>query len=431
MIGRPRHSFRRRIRATDIAIWGRPSGKTVQRLPLAAGLTAGLAAALLASPSASAQGAATPARPAPPKPIFGQVIPQITGENGYEELVLAADVLGASPLYEASQKNDQPLAVKRAVLKDRHVTRALALLQVAVKKPVLSPRSKLSFSTALPEVQRFRDLARLLAIQQYVFLADGRVPEAIGNARLGLMFADVIQQDTLIQGLVGLACRRLAMLPLIDHLDQLSAKDCEAVYRLALQALNSPNPQDRIFAGDARWTREGLKDFGEELKKKGAPAFAQLFTADDENGRQVAQAFPNTPEEIDRTIAEAERHMTRYYEQIARELTRPPWQRAFPEPVVNGDPATMLASSLVPAFAKVDEAYTREMARLRMLACEVAIRRYRWEHDRLPSDLSGLRLGELAIDPFTGQPLVYGVKGRTFTLSSAGPPGRAPVSLNR
>lgn len=409
----------------------RPSVRGSASVSLATVFALGL---FLAPPPSHAQGTPKP----PPKPIFGQVIPQITGENGYEELVLAADVLAASPVYAEAQKSDPPLAVKRAILKDRYIARALALVQVAVRKPVLSPRSKLTYSTALPEVQRFRDLARVLAIQQYVFLADGRVPEAIGNARVALQFSDVIQQDTLIQGLVGLATRRLTLAPLVEHLDQLSARDCEVVYRLALQSLAAPSTQDRIFAGDARWSREGLTDFRNALKEKGPAAFGGLFTADDENGQRVAQSFPNTPDEIDRTIAQAEMHMARYYEQIALQLKRPPWERKFPEPAHNGDPAVMLASSLIPSFARVDAAYTRELARLRMLACEVAIRRYRWEHDRLPADLAILRLGGLAIDPFTGLPLEYTVKGRTFILRSAGPlsennpnavNGRVPVSV--
>jgi hypothetical protein len=93
----------------------------------------------------------------------------------------------------------------------------------------------------------------------------------------------------------------------------------------------------------------------------------------------------------------------------------------------------------VAPLTQVSQGYTREQAQVRLLACHAAVRRYRWEHDRLPSSLTDLTLGDLAIDPFTGQPLKYMVRGKRYELTSAGPPadaddrqavdGRKPVSV--
>ncbi len=375
-----------------------------------------LAMALVGAASAASAQEKTPAR----KSIFGQVVGQPTGENGYEELVLAADIFAASPKYDAAQNLESSLSVKREVLKDRHVARALWLLRAALNKPVFGPRQKLTYSTTLPELSQFRSLARLLANQQYVLLADGKVPEAIGNARLAIRFANQVQQDTLIHGLVGLAICRLALTPLAEHLDQLSARDCEAVYRLALEWLSLPNPQERIFAGDSRWTQEGLAEVGEEVKRKGVAALAATFSGDDAESRQLMQVFPTEPAAIDRLVAEARVRIDDYYQRVARELKRPPWERAFPALAPGNDLASRLANMLIPSYENVDVAYTREMARMRLLACEVAIRRYRWEHNRLPAELSVLRLGDLTVDPFTGRPLEYAANGNRFTLSSVG-----------
>jgi hypothetical protein len=97
---------------------------------------------------------------------------------------------------------------------------------------------------------------------------------------------------------------------------------------------------------------------------------------------------------------------------------------------------------LLPSTSAVNDGYAKDHARLRLLACHAAILRYRWEQDRLPPDLASLRLGELAIDPFTGQLLEYHQTGaRSYSLVSGGAPtssdnpravnGREPVSVTR
>src|SRR5205807_3746967 len=104
----------------------------------------------------------------------------------------------ASKLYQKAQEPGISLAFKREVLADRQVVQALKLLRDGLEMPIASPRQSISFSTLFPELAQFRSLARLLGLQQYVFLADGRVAEALANARLGLRFSQAVQTDTLI-----------------------------------------------------------------------------------------------------------------------------------------------------------------------------------------------------------------------------------------
>ena len=70
-----------------------------------------------------------------------------------------------------------------------------------------------------------------------------------------------------------------------------------------------------------------------------------------------------------------------------------------------------------------------EEARLRLLAIHAAILRYRWERDQVPASLADLNLGDLAIDPFTGQPLTYEPLGRKYRLASAGDKGGPLLTL--
>lgn len=81
--------------------------------------------------------------------------------------------------------------------------------------------------------------------------------------------------------------------------------------------------------------------------------------------------------------------------------------------------------------------------RLQLLAVHAAIRRFRWENDRLPKSLDEMKIAlRLATDPFTAKPLLYkpdGV-GIQYDLASAGalvpgedgkPDTRKPITLPR
>ena len=87
-----------------------------------------------------------------------------------------------------------------------------------------------------------------------------------------------------------------------------------------------------------------------------------------------------------------------------------------------------------PSYDKALSRFDAEAARLHLLGVHGAIRRFRWENNRLPSSLSELNLSDLTTDPFTGAPLIYKVTGDRYELSSAGPKegdAAGPISLPR
>jgi hypothetical protein len=399
---------------------------------------------LLAVPPRGASAENAPDRPTPPS-IFSEVIKQPTGKNGYEELVLAGEVLRSSKLFQQAEMGETTLAFKRRVVRDPPVIKSLTLLREGVAKPVFSPRERLTYTTLLPEMAPFRSLARLLRLQQYVFLADGRTTEAIANARLGLRLGRVIQTDTLISGLVGIAVSTISLRSMGGHLDQLSARDCELLYQVCLEWLNQPDPQLAILESERRSIRNALTDLKAEVKQKGAAAIKESFGLDDEQFLK-AQSFlkeleARAPEALDDLTRQVEARVDEFFTRQLAELEKPPWQRAVvnPEALNNGSVVDWAAGMLLPAMSSVSDRYTREMAQVRLLACHCAIRRYRWEHEKLPPSLDELNLGQLALDPFTGGPLQYRVQGARYRLTSVGPVadaedpqaenGRRPVSI--
>jgi hypothetical protein len=397
-----------------------------------------LAAALALACSSSAFGQVQP-KPAPKTSIFSQVVPKPTGRNGYEDLVLAAELLSNTPVFQKA-KETSTLAQKRAVLSDRNVSRVFQLLNQGLKKPVLQPRENVTFSTLLPELQLFRDVARLLAMQQYVQLADGRIPEALATARMGIRFGNVIQMDTLIHGLIGIASSTICITPLGRHLDQLSARDCNTLYQICLEWLNQPSPQRAVLAGERKWMRTSLIEMRETAKKEGPKKAAALLGVEPGTIDTYQDLIPKSPEALDQLFVEVDKRMDQFYDLILRELEKAPWERKGVELPQQGDVPGALVGMLIPSYQSVDRAYIQEQARIQLLACHAAIRAYKWEHDRLPPNLHVLNLGDLARDPFTGEWLRYETKGLRYTLTSIGPPagnpddprainGRLPIGL--
>jgi len=373
--------------------------------PLIRLLPTALALLSLSGP-AFAQGAA----PAPGS-LFKDVIKQPTGKNGYEELVAAAEVLKSSKLWTKAEQPDALLSEKRLALGDRPVVRALALLRQGLSKPVFSPRDGLQPGRLPPELNGLRSLGRLAAVHQYVSLADGRTSEALADARLGMRLGQVIQQDSLIGGLVGVAVGATCIRPLATHLDQLAVRDCELLKGICEEWLSQPNPLPRVLTAERKFVLANLADLKQKLGAEGGT------------------------EEL---LATTAKHANDYFDRQILELNKPAWQRGVLAVDDAPEFSRALLSPLAQALERSLSAYTREEANIRMLAVHAMILRSRWETGRLPNTLAEVRAGDLALDPFTGKSLQYEVQGRAYRLYSAGPlaandpqavNGRKPVAV--
>jgi len=387
---------------------------------------------------------ALPAAAEPPKerPLYDRVIRKATGENGYEELVLAAQSLRASKLWGEVEGQETTLETKRRVLADRNVVRALMWVRQGLAKPVFSPREVLTFETELPELAVFRSLGRLLAIQQYVFLADGRTADAIGSARLCLRLGQAVQTDTLISGLVGVAISTTCIRSLGAHLDQLSARDCAQLYEVCLEFLRQPSPVPRFLATERGSIQQAIRETTRSLKAGDFAAVKKLLGLDDERSRLAGAYLESLPPDgLDLLARQAEQQLNAQYDAVLEELRKPAWQRDRRrlEPEADGPATNWLVAALFPAMGRASDRFTQEEAQVRLLACHCAILRYRWEHEKPPASLEPLRLSALATDPFTGQPLLYEPSEYRYRLSSAGPSaeaddpravgGRRPVAI--
>lgn len=366
----------------------------------------------------------------PQRPLFELMGVKPTGKNGYEELVYAAEAVRNSKLLERSEREGLPLNLKRALVAERASQNALRLIQQGIRKGVQPPGRVLSAKTLLPELALFRRLGRLMKMQTEVYLADGRVSDALALTRTHLAFADAIQVDTLIGGLVGQALLAIATNTIGAHLDQLSVRDCDQLYRICGEALSRPDPLPRMIELERRFGQAHLDELATAAKRADLKELQELTGLATDG--QSPDGFPagalkviGNPEAVDRLVAEIRPRMDGYYQSLLLEARKPYRERRIPEPESDGTVAGAFLAMMAPAFNQVGGAFERGRTAIRLLAVHAAIRRYRWEYDRLPASLAELRLGDLILDPFTGEPLRYEVRGRTYTLKARGTPASA------
>lgn len=378
--------------------------------------------ALLAVPLRT--GAAQEAEQAPPQSIFQQLFPEPTGTNGYEEIVLAGELTWENETMTAAIQRNATLTVKRAALADPKNIRALALLRQALAKPIRSPRQVIVSDSPLPDLALIRQLARLLTIEQYVLLADGKTSAAIQSLRDGLRLAYIVKPETLIGGLTGRAVDTMALTHLGRHVDQLPVKDCDRLIALVKEYLSAPDPlfdtldADRRMALSTldlmrRWQREFLKS-------------PEALNEPDDPMEKKGWALAKDPVALEAHIREVAARINAHYEAHIAALRLPPWKRGeMPGGLTDTSPAGITARNLVPNLILRTTRITQSRVQMQLLGVHAAIRRYRWEHDRLPDTLADMPLGNLAIDPYSGKPLLYRRTGETaYELSSVGPPKR-------
>jgi hypothetical protein len=377
-------------------------------------------------------------------PVFKEVVPNPTGRNGYEELVRAADLIRMNRRFlEAEANPAATLTEKRRVLADRQIRRALHLTREGLSKPVFSPRTTLGFSTGLPELNGFRSIALLLRFQQYVLLADGKVKEAVEVSRFCLLLGQAVQTDTLVSGLVGVSIGAIGVRGLAEHLDQFSAGDCALLFAVCREWLLQPSPVLRILEPEQRAMLTMVRELARLSQTSGPSGLKEVLG--DESGDQAHKVLGTlVPDQVQALLAEAEQKIQARMRILLHELSQPVWQQNLEtlEAAWKDDTSSSGAAlgMLTVSYTGIRDTYTGEVARMRLLACHAAIRRYRWEHSRLPDTLDVLTLGELTIDPFTGEALEYEPRGSRYSLRSAGRKssaddpdaanGRRPVTLD-
>ena len=368
--------------------------------------------------------------PVPRKPNFPTVVLNPTGKNGYEELVMASDLLWLHKEWDdvlggGESFTGLTLSDKRRLLAQPDIQKALGLMQAALRKPISNPRDKMDDETLVPEFSSLRKLGRILVIKIYVEMADGKVSSAIDTLADGLKMSYSIQTDTfLIAGLFGVAIDTMLTKRTSSHLPQFSVRDCEKMIQIVRDWLLLPDPTISLMQAEKGFSRAILQ------KYKNVPS--KLTSAlgikdDDKNFAAVSRIANLAPAAAGPVFDDAAAKLDGIYDRVIAEIKKPAWQRQDIHESDDASPSGILVGVFMPSLGLASDRFVQDQAQVQLLGVHAAIRRYRWEHDSLPNSLAELKLGELAIDPFNGLTLEYKrLDENRYELSSAGPIDRSP-----
>jgi hypothetical protein len=322
----------------------------------------------------------------PREPVFNRVFADPTGANGFEEVVRAGDMVRGIAELDAAMMPDATMTTKRKALAQPAVQRALQLLRVGLAKPLALPRTDDEVRGQL--LSLLRNVARLLGIEQTTLWADGKTAKAIDAMRDLLLLSYAVQQGEIVANLTGVAMDGIATSFARKRLGQWSQPDCAKIRRLAEAWLALPDPAIAALASE----RDYMARQGGVLRERG-PVVALLAAR---------------------------------YDALIGQLRVEAWKRKLPE-FETGDSddermASQLWRTMQPMWAQVFDKWTFQIAQMQLFGVHAAIRGHLWEHGRVPDTLDELKLGRLALDPFTGTPLDYKPTGReTYELAAAGP----------
>jgi phage FluMu protein gp41 len=347
--------------------------------------------------------------------------------TGIEDLIAAGKLAAASKPLQVAVQPDATLQQKRLATIDDKMDQALSTLRAWLNRPDRVEQPGALADLPPEALSQVRLLARALMVEQYVFLASGRVGAAIDSARDGLRMSYAIKPNSLIQWLTGNAVDGVVTQTIVRHLDQLSQKDCESLLALARDWQAAPDPTRAMIEAERKQAIEGLK----AQMEKGLAAYVGQIPGPD-SPPELKNLSKTDWEAFWKQVIARLDHL---YTAFLADLNEPSWERlqAQAQPLEvkkDAPPADRMAASLFeiarPALEQMLEARGKQQARARMVGCHAAIRNYRWEHDSLPATLDALRLGDMATDPFTGVAFQYkpGADQRSYTLQSAGPPAR-------
>ena len=320
------------------------------------------------------------------------------------------------------------------------------------------------YEILLPELQGSRNLARLVALEARLAIAEGHFDEAIHSLETGFALArHVADQSTVIGGLVGIAIASM-MANQIEALVQLP--DAPNLY-WTLTALPTPlvDLRDAIEMESVAMYLM-FPQFAAVQTKKYTPAqwnvlfdeeeiiakFESLLQLEPEAmsarkkelGDKLEQAHPiakrelvargYSPDELDRMPVSqvVVLHTSLRFDELRDGMFKwfhvPYWQaregvRAAQKEVEDSGKtdAIGLASLVLPAIANCQVAATRPERRIAALRCLEAIRFYAATHGgKLPASLDDVTEVPLPVNPFTGKPFEYRLEGKTAVLEATG-----------
>ena len=383
------------------------------------------------------------------KTLLQQVVPNPTGQNGYEEYLRAAQIvyepdIGVYLMWQpgvgASRElpADHPEAAKRHELLKRlekmtllEVRRealnrygeALVWVRQGNAKPVFDPRQDINSASLFPELAHFRSLAKLAGAAAYVHDADGNSAKATETLLDALTMSNNIEPSTIISYLVGVACQAIVLSSFQTRMDRLSTTDAERVADAVTRRLVQTPAVVGAMRVDARFMAGFLDDLQQTPPDVGigSGGFAAL-----------------SPAQRATVVRDVNSKLQAHYEGVLLRLQGPESEWVFEETATDRadyaatspkEIAEFLLQQMVPVLGHVGTAAAKERTQMRLLRLAARVVAFRWEHERLPNTLEDAAPAAEIADPLTGDRFQYTPMSDRFRVYSKGVPVTGEIDI--
>ena len=362
---------------------------------------------------------------------FKQVVKSPTGKNGFEEMVLAGDLLrqGGFGIYlrlsdvpagqiEESKFSPPEAAVwnafrsltllqrRRAIVKK--FTPVLDLLERASQKDIYDPRKDMDFNTLLPEQSGFKDVAKLLPVAVYVAFADGQGQRGVQLLTTGLDVFDRLSRGLLIQYLVGVASSNILLPCVEEHLPRMSQKDAVRLEQASLALIEREPAVRYSIELELSLVPTIIRKTMAEFKPEDVDMMIG-FAEETDREKALKTLKGMTPAERGRVAEGVSSRVVEVQKEARTALagTEADWVAFKPDDPMKADWSNAnglidaIASSALPSYAAVARAAAISRTRLRLLGLACGVLRHRWEHGQLPIRLEDAVGKERAVDPLS------------------------------
>jgi hypothetical protein len=354
---------------------------------------------------------------APASPLYRQIFSDPSEPNGYADLLEAAEIVRSSKTLAPALELGTSLSDIRQALTDPDAARALILMRQGLAKPMWFPETLTDSKQIVAVFAPLRSLEHLLSAEQYVLLADGRSEQTVAVLQDGLRIGNALQREGLFGSLIGMSLTDRLLEECIIRLDRFSAPACDRLLILvknwsALPAPRVPLPPSKIEqAAEQRFAMrlgEFTQQFAQRTKHGQALMNSLTDLADQQDNPYLQQVLDMVRDDIGEgwslsgamarhpdvfsqdyvdAISSGEHHADVDVVLLNLSASLNP-----PNVAAQSNPA-LTNSSLDLPFSTLHNNYEGVMARLTLLGVHAAMRRFKWEYQRLPNDLDDLKSG--------------------------------------
>jgi hypothetical protein len=333
-----------------------------------------------------------------------QAIPHPTGNNGWEEYLMAADIVRRSDVARTIYDADTiPLVRDRTSISK--YGKICDLVRVGNSKPLIYPWPVSEYQVeTFPAYAQLKVIGAMLSGEAQADFASGRPSAGARDISNLLKFGRRIVGKTTVEALVSIAVQSQAMRALDLGKHKLGSTDAATLAMEFSKAALEPSPLIETCFRELSWFRRNVRDFIMAEARAGGELAQYATTMSDaqmEASTKVALA------EVDRM----ERALRKMFAQEERS-----W--AMPEIQVDDPTANLALQYILPSTTA---AMVRNLTQLRLAAIHCKIMEYKRKRGEFPTKLADLEWQEAMYDRTTGGPYFYArLSPQSYILYSLG-----------